>query len=133
MLQVDQAVAGRDRGHEAELFAEGELPLSDISVEGLRGSPRRRAGRRVAGMTNGDMSVEGRKDPVVERLRHKAHVFDDRDVCAVADRYPSRLLATVLKGIQTEIGEVRYWLTRSKDSEYTACFAGLLEVNTNVR
>ena len=64
--------------------------------------------------------MSGGERAVVEHVGHEAHVLDDGDRLAVADRHARRLLAAVLQGVEAEVGEVGDRLARGVDAEDAA-------------
>ncbi len=69
-------------------------------------------------MPDGQVSVAQRvQSRLVEDLRDQAHVFEDHDLRAFADRNPRRLLPAVLQRVKPEIRELRYLLVRRPDTE----------------
>ena len=88
--------------------------------------PHGGAGGRVAGVTDGDMALEGAERGLVEDLGDQAHVLEDEDLGAVAHRDARGLLSTVLQGVQPEIGEFGDLFARSPDTEDAASVLGAL-------
>src|SRR5690242_10012659 len=58
---------------------------------------------------------------LVEHLRDQAHVLDDDDRLAVADRDTGRLLAPVLQRVQPVVGQLGDFLARGRDPEDAVC------------
>ena len=75
-------------------WAEGAFHHKRLGVEELR-----RAGGRIAGMTDGHVSVERAQFVFGEDLSNQTHVFVEIDAPAVSDCNASAFLATVLKCI----------------------------------
>jgi hypothetical protein len=57
---------------------------------------------------------------LVKHLADEAHVLVKAHLALVEHRNASRFLASVLQGIQTEIGQVRHWLFPGKNGEDAA-------------
>src|SRR3712207_7928326 len=57
-------------------------------------------------------ALEALQRRLVEGLRHQPHVLVDEDLPAVAHRDAGRLLAAVLQGVQTEVGQLRHVVPR---------------------
>ena len=74
-------------------------------------------------MADGEVAVERREPALVEDLGDEAHVLDDGDGLAVAHRDPRRLLAAVLEGEETQVGEVGDRVARCVDPEDAAGLA----------
>ena len=73
-------------------------------------------------MTDGQVRIAQRvQRRFVEDLRHQAHVFEDHDLRALADRNSRRLLAPVLQRVKPEVGELRDLLARRPDPEDATC------------
>ena len=83
----------------------------------LRVLPRRRAGRRVAGVADGDVALQGGERRLVEDLRHQAEVLVDDQRAAVADGDAGGFLAAVLQRVQAEVGELGDLLAGRPDAE----------------
>jgi hypothetical protein len=107
VTQRDGAVVGRAEG-------------------GLRVLPGAGAGRRVAGVTDRDVTLERLERGVVEDLGDQAHVLVDQDLPAVADRDSGRLLAAVLERVQAEVDELGHLFARRPDPEHAAGVLGTL-------
>ena len=61
---------------------------------------------------------------LVEDLGDQAHVLDHQDLAAVAHRDARRLLATVLQGVEAEVGELGDLFVGSPDAEDPAGVLG---------
>ena len=105
---------------EVAVVAERELAVADAAEHRLGVAPRARAGGRVAGVADGEVAGERGQRAVVEHVGHEAHVLDDGDVLAVADRHARRLLAPVLQGVEAEVGQVGDRLARGVHAEDAA-------------
>ncbi len=68
-------------------------------------------------MADGEVTAQTAEGRLVEDLADQPEILVDHDRGAVGHRDPRRLLTTVLKGVQTEIGQLRDLLTRSPDTE----------------
>ncbi|GGT67063.1 hypothetical protein GCM10010272_07060 [Streptomyces lateritius] len=77
-------------------------------------------------MTDRDMTLEGTERGLVEDLGHKAHVLEDEDLGAVADRDSRGFLAPMLEGVEPEVRELCDLFTRSPDTEDAASVLGAL-------
>ena len=71
-------------------------------------------------MADRQVTLERVEGGLVEDLRDQTHVLVDQDLAAVADRDAGRLLATVLEGVEAEVGELRDVLARCPDPEDAA-------------
>ena len=71
-------------------------------------------------MPDREVALERGEPALVEHLGDEAHVLDDGDRLAVADRDAGRLLAPVLEREQAEIGEVGDRLAGGVDAEDAA-------------
>ena len=98
-------------------MAEREAGVGDRAIDGLRVAPGARARRRVADVADRQVTLERRELALVEDLRDEAHVLDDGDGLAVADRDAGRLLAPVLQGVDAEVREVGDGLARCVHAE----------------
>ena len=88
--------------------------VTDRAVDRLRVLPRRRPGGGVAVVPDREVALQRGEAALVEHLGDEAHVLDDRDRLAVADRDAGRLLAAVLEREQPEVGEVGDRLARAR-------------------
>ncbi|GGY72007.1 hypothetical protein GCM10010363_61710 [Streptomyces omiyaensis] len=68
-------------------------------------------------MTDRDMTLEGTERGLVEDLGHEAHVLEDEDLGAVADRDSRGFLTPMLEGVEPEVRELCDLFTRSPDTE----------------
>ncbi|GGW02005.1 hypothetical protein GCM10010230_34060 [Streptomyces narbonensis] len=68
-------------------------------------------------MTDRDMTLEGAERGLVEDLGHEAHVLEDEDLGAVANRDTRGFLAPMLEGVEPEVRELCDLFTRSPDTE----------------
>ncbi|ALM40052.1 hypothetical protein SFR_3437 [Streptomyces sp. FR-008] len=75
-------------------------------------------------MAHRDVARQGAEGSLVEDLGDKAHVLEDEDLGAVADRDSRGLLAPVLEGVQPEVGELGDLFARSPDTEDAASVLG---------
>jgi hypothetical protein len=66
--------------------------------------------------------VQGREGGLGEDLAHQAQILVHQDRVTVADSDPGRLLAAMLLGEQTEVGEARDVLARRPHAEQSALF-----------
>ena len=71
-------------------------------------------------MADGDMPPQRVERGLVEHLRDQAEVLVDQHRRAVADRDAGRLLATMLKRIEAEVGELGDLLAGGPDAEDSA-------------
>lgn len=74
-------------------------------------------GRRVAGVAHRDMTLERTEGGLVEDLGNEAHVLEDEDLGAVADRDSRGFLAPMLEGVEPEVRELCDLFARSPDTE----------------
>lgn len=136
-------VGGRDAGRTAFLLGEVGDHLRELrgvdqvavvaERDGtVRGGAERRlgvlphggAGGRVAGVTDRDMTLERTERGLVEDLGDQAHVLEDEDLRAVADRDSRGFLASMLEGVEPEVSELGDLFTGSPDSEDAASVLG---------
>ncbi|GHE51910.1 hypothetical protein GCM10018785_21980 [Streptomyces longispororuber] len=75
-------------------------------------------------MSDRDVSLEGAEGGLVEDLGHEAHVLEDEDLGAVADRDSRGFLAPMLEGVEPEVRELCDLFARSPDTEDAACVLG---------
>src|SRR5215475_5312388 len=75
-------------------------------------------------MTDGDVPAQGREHGLVEDLGNQAHVLEDDDPAAVADRDAGGLLTPVLQGVQAEVGQLGDVFVVGPDAEYPASVPG---------
>ena len=113
---VDQAgeVVGVDQ---VAVVAEGDGPVGGRAEGRLRVLPGARTGRGVARVADREVALEGVEGRLVEHLRDETHVLVDEDLPTVADRDAGRLLAAVLEGVETEVGQLGDVLARRPDAE----------------
>ena len=86
-------------------MAEGQRSLAVGLERGLGVLPGGRARRGVPGVADAEIALERSKRGLVEHLRDQAELLVDQQVLAVRDGHAGRLLAPVLLGEQTEVGE----------------------------
>jgi hypothetical protein len=73
-------------------------------------------------MPDSEVSIAERvKSRLVENLGDQAHVFENHDLRAFANRDSRRLLPTVLQGVKPEVGELGDLFVRSPDAEDATC------------
>ena len=101
---------------------EREAGAADGPVDGLRPGPVGGPVRRVAGVADGEVTLEPRERALVEDGGDQAHVLDDGDGVAVAHRHAGRLLAAVLQGEETVEREVGHPHPGRVDPEDSAGF-----------
>ena len=68
-------------------------------------------------MTKRELAGQAFKGGLVEGLRHQSHRLVHAQLTAITYRDPGTLLAAVLQGIETEIGQVGDILTGRLDAE----------------
>ena len=91
---------------EVAVVAERELLGGAVPVHRLGVAPRARARGAVAGVADGKVARERHEGAVVEDVGHQAHVLHHGEGVAVGHRHAGRLLAAVLQGVETQVGEV---------------------------
>ena len=116
-LQLVAELAGVD---EVAVVAERDRARAAVLDDRLRVRPLRRAGRRVARVPDRELAVEPAEVLLVEDLRDEAHLAEHRQVAAVRDRDPRRLLAAVLERVQAEVREPRDVAVGCADAEDAA-------------
>ncbi len=114
---------------EVSVVPESELALGDAAIDRLGVAPLTGAGRGVADLADGQVPGQATEHPVVEHRGHQAHVLDDGDRIAVADRDAGRFLASVLEGVETQVGHVGDGSARGVDPEDTARLTRFVEVD----
>ncbi len=72
------------------------------------------------------MALERTEGGLVEDLGDEAHVLEDEDLGAVADRDARGFLAPMLEGVEPEVRELGDLFTRSPDTEDAASVLGAL-------
>ena len=113
--------AGELRGvRDVAIVAEGEVAGGGRTERGLGVLPDTCPRGRVARVANRDVAAQRLKARLGEHLRYQAHVLEDDDVTAIAHRDAGRLLASVLEGIEAEVGELRDVVAGSPDAEHPA-------------
>jgi hypothetical protein len=68
-------------------------------------------------VTDRDMTLERTERGLVEDLGHKAHVLEDEDLGAIADRDSRGFLTPMLEGVEPEVSELGDLFARSPDTE----------------
>ena len=104
------------------VVAEGDLEVAGGLVGGLGVLPEAGARRRVADVPDGDVARQRGELLLVEDLGDQAHVLVDDDRGALGDRDARRLLAAVLEGEQTVVGEVGCLHSGGMDADDPAGF-----------
>ena len=66
------------------------------------------------------MAAQRLKARLGEHLRYEAHVLEDDDMAAITYRDAGGLLASVLEGIEAEVGELRDVVAGCPDAEHPA-------------
>ena len=112
--------------HQVPVVPQRERPHAVVLEDGLGVVPGRGPGGRVAGVADGEVPLEGRQRGLVEDLGDQPEVLVDQDVVTVGDRDARRLLATVLLGEETEVGETGDVLARGPHPEQAAFVFGTL-------
>ncbi len=85
--------------HQVSVVPEGQRTV-DGRAEGRLGVlPDRGTGGRVAGVSDGDMPVQGAQRGLVEDLGDKTHVLEDENLGAVAHCDARGFLTAVLQGV----------------------------------
>ena len=123
-----------------QLEGVGEVAVVTQGDAAGRGRPERRlgvlpdagAGGRVPGVADGQVAAQRVEGRLVEDLRHQAHVLEDHDLGAVADRDAGGFLAAVLERVETEVGELGHLLARGPDAEDAAGVLGATFVGVEV-
>ncbi len=116
---------GQVGDHLGELGGVDEVAVVAERDRAVRGGTERRlgvlphggTGGRVAGVTDRDMTLERTERGLVEDLGHQAHVLEDEDLGAVADRDSRGFLAPMLEGVEPEVRELCDLFARSPDTE----------------
>ena len=125
----DARLVGQVRGvDQVAVVAEDEAGVAGLPVDGLGVAPGAGPGRGVADVADGEMALERRQRAAVEDVGDQAHVLDDGDGVAVADRHAGRLLAPVLQGVQAQVGQLGDGLARGVDAEDAAGLLWLVVV-----
>jgi hypothetical protein len=81
-----------------------------------------RPGRGVAGVPDGEVSLQGGELVVVEHMGNETHVLVDEQLLAVADGHARGLLAPMLEREEPVEGQERDGEPGSVDTEHTAGF-----------
>ncbi|GAA3228307.1 hypothetical protein GCM10020256_40460 [Streptomyces thermocoprophilus] len=126
----DTAVAavvlvGEFRDHLGELGRVDQVAVVAERDGAVRGGAERRlgvlphggAGGGVPGVSYRDVALEGAEGGLVEDLGDQAHVLEDEDLGAVADRDSRGFLAPMLEGVEPEVRELGDLFARSPDTE----------------
>ena len=116
----EQLVAELLDVHEVAVVAERDRAGAPVVDERLRVRPLVRAGRRVAGVADGRLAGERLQLLLVEDARDEAHLAQDRQVPALGDGDPCRLLPAVLECEQAEVREPRDVPLGRADPEHPA-------------
>ena len=124
----------------AQLVGVDQVAVVAERDRAVRGGAERRLGvlpgagpgRGVAGVADREVALERVQGGLVEDLRDQAHVLVDEDLAAVADRDAGRLLAAVLEGVETEVGELGDVLAGGPDAEDAAGVLGALVLRVEV-
>jgi hypothetical protein len=77
-------------------------------------------------VTDRDVTLERTERGFVEDLGHEAHVLEDKDLGAVADRDSRGFLAPMLEGVEPEVRELGDLFAGSPDTEDAAGVLGAL-------
>src|SRR5262249_50301740 len=83
-------------------------------------------GGRVPGVSDRDVALERSEGGLVEDLGDQAHVLEDENLGAVADRDTRGFLTSVLEGVEPEVRQFCALFTRSPDTEDATRVLGAL-------
>ena len=119
-----QARAQIAQVHQVAVVGDGDEALGGIDADGLSVEQRRVAGGGVARVTDGHMSGKLGEYIVRKDFGDQAHAFDVSQMLAVSCGDTGRFLATMLQGIETEIGFAGS-IRMAVDGNYAALFAKL--------
>src|SRR5437868_7357003 len=119
------AVAGElltqlSRVDQVAVVPERDRACAAVVDERLRVRPVRRAGRRVAGVTDRDLTVQSAQLLLGEDLRHEAEIAGHGQPALVRDGDAGRLLAAVLEREETEVADARDVALGGADAEDAA-------------
>src|SRR5688500_9605648 len=89
------------------VVADGNLSVDTIDDDRLCVRKLALAGRRIAGVSDGEMARERRKRLLIEDLVDITHLADCADPHAVGSRDASTFLPAMLERIKAEIGQLR--------------------------
>ena len=84
------------------------------------------AGGGIARVAHRYVSLEGGQGGLIKDIGYEAHVLEDDDAVIIAHRNAGSLLAAVLQGEETKIGQLGDFLPGSPNAIDAAFFAGLL-------
>ncbi|GAB3594173.1 hypothetical protein GCM10027580_14520 [Corynebacterium faecale] len=71
-------------------------------------------------MSDGDVTMEGLQDRLIEYLGHQAEILEHQNLFAIAHCDAGSFLATVLEGEKPEISKFGYLFTRCPDAKHSA-------------
>lgn len=84
------------------------------------------AGGGIARVAHRYVSLEGGQGGLIKDIGYEAHVLEDDDAVIIAHRNAGGLLAAVLQGEETKVGQLGDFLPGSPNAIDAAFFAGLL-------
>src|SRR5882762_2021585 len=111
--------------HQITVVRNGNKALSRLHADWLRIQQRRVARSRVARMADSHIALELGQYIVGEDIGNQPHALDVRKISAVGSSDTSRLLPTMLQGIESKIGLSRS-IRMTVNSNNTALFAKLV-------
>ncbi len=109
---------------EVAVVPEGQTGRSHLPEGRLGVVPGGRAGGRVAGVSDPQVTGQAGQDLLVEDLRHQAHVLEHGHGLAVGHRDPGALLPAVLQSEETVGDQMGCVRLGGVDAEDAARFAG---------
>jgi hypothetical protein len=101
-----ETAADLHRVDQIAVVNDGQRPHGGLDDNRLGIEQRARAGGRIAGVTYGPLAVEPSESATTEDIGHMAHSPVNVDPLPIPGDDTGALLAAVLEGVETQIGEV---------------------------
>lgn len=99
-----------------------------VAEHRLRVFPGGIARRGVAAVPDRDVALHGRQRLLVEYLADQAEVFEDQYLRSIGDGDTGGFLTAMLQRVEAVVSEFGNFLARGPYPEYTALFAGRVQV-----
>ena len=121
--ELDARLFGeRGRVGEVAVVRDGEARRAGRAVDRLGRGPVRRSRRRVARVTDDEVTGQRAQRRLGEDVTHQTVVLHDRDLVVVEGRHAGRLLAAVLERVERVVTEVRDAASGGDDPDDAAGF-----------
>ena len=116
--------------HQIAIVGKGERANAGVQHHRLGIANLATAGSGIAVVTDGQIAGEALQHGLIKHLAHQAHVLVQPHLAiGIKNGNTSRFLASVLQGVETEVGEVGHRLPRRQHGIHAAGFLGLVRMH----